>query len=335
MGLVRAPLKGYLLRRIYINIHGKKYYTNKFGNIDWDFTGETADNGLSSFHWYPARYMPQLPGILINYFSKPRDIVLDPFVGSGTTLVEAYKFGRKGLGIDINPIAVIITRAKLSDVKKSGFAKYTKTLLSEAQAIIDTEIGLFTSQRTIINVPNYDDNKLWYHRKTLLELSALWSAIRNRGNSRYYDISRVVFSSILRYCCSQDKHWGWICDNVKPKITIYKPALSLFNSKIIEFGALAERLRREASDLQEAEIPITDIETREGDCVEILSEYREDTFDLIVTSPPYYNMTDYILSQRLTNLWFEFEVEAIRPKEIGARFKRKRVDSIEDYLVSI
>src|SRR5262249_46068568 len=61
---------------------------------------------------YPARFSPAFVREAITCFTVPGDVVLDPFVGSGTSLVEAMALGRHGVGIDINPLATLLTRVK-------------------------------------------------------------------------------------------------------------------------------------------------------------------------------------------------------------------------------
>ncbi len=54
------------------------------------------------FYNYPARFSPKFANTIIRQFSKPGDVVLDPFMGGGTTIVEAMALGRRAIGIDIN-----------------------------------------------------------------------------------------------------------------------------------------------------------------------------------------------------------------------------------------
>jgi hypothetical protein len=65
-----------------------------------------------NFYRYPARMLPELACEIILQFSGQGDIILDPFMGGGTTIVEAIATGRKAIGIDINSLAVFITEAK-------------------------------------------------------------------------------------------------------------------------------------------------------------------------------------------------------------------------------
>ena len=67
---------------------------------------------VHEFYRYPARFSPQLARAAIKAFTGPRDLVLDPFAGGGTTVVEAQQLGRYAIASDINPIATFVTRAK-------------------------------------------------------------------------------------------------------------------------------------------------------------------------------------------------------------------------------
>lgn len=311
----------------------KDEYRSELKNIDWDFTGEIGATGFATYHWYPARYVPQLPGILINYFSAPGDLVLDPFSGSGTTLIEAYKFGRRAIGVDLTPNAVMMTRAKITPFEEQAFALYKTDVMDRVQDLLIQARGRNSAEAKLTqSIPSVDENLKWYHRNTLLELAAIWAAINERHDSSYFHVGQAAFSAMLIYCCSQGKHWGWVCDNVRPKELIYRNAVHTFAYKLTEFELCAKDLQAQAGDLQEKKVSLSDLKVDEGDCVEVLKGYPEATFDLIVTSPPYYNMTDYVKSQRLSNLWLGVDTNSIKRKEIGARYKRGRIDALGQYV---
>jgi len=69
------------------------------------------------YHKYPAKFIPQLTSRLIKENSRAGDLVCDPFMGSGTTLVEALINGRRVYGTDINPVAVLISKAKTNPIE--------------------------------------------------------------------------------------------------------------------------------------------------------------------------------------------------------------------------
>src|SRR5207249_3416606 len=61
---------------------------------------------------YPARFSPRFVRAAVDAFSKAGDLVLDPFLGGGTTAVEALVSGRRFAGFDLNPLSILVTRAK-------------------------------------------------------------------------------------------------------------------------------------------------------------------------------------------------------------------------------
>ena len=65
-----------------------------------------------NFYKYPARFSPKFVRAVIEIFSQPGDLILDPFMGGGTTLVEALALGRHSIGTDINSLAVFVAEAK-------------------------------------------------------------------------------------------------------------------------------------------------------------------------------------------------------------------------------
>ena len=74
---------------------------------------QTPISGLThKFYRYPARFSPQFAAAAIEAFSQPGDLVLDPYMGGGTTVVEALIRNRQAVGCDLNSLAVFVTRAK-------------------------------------------------------------------------------------------------------------------------------------------------------------------------------------------------------------------------------
>src|SRR5262245_24483164 len=65
-----------------------------------------------NFYRYPARFSPKFVRSVIEQFSDPGDLVADPFMGGGTTLVEALALGRESVGFDISSLATFIAEVK-------------------------------------------------------------------------------------------------------------------------------------------------------------------------------------------------------------------------------
>ncbi|HEX8947357.1 MAG TPA: DNA methyltransferase, partial [Dissulfurispiraceae bacterium] len=86
----------------------------RLNSIEWDFQySNKSRRSIHSFHSYPAKFIPEIPKTLIRELSPPKNtIVLDPFCGCGTTLVEAQLAGYDSIGIDLNPIGCLISQVK-------------------------------------------------------------------------------------------------------------------------------------------------------------------------------------------------------------------------------
>ena len=87
-----------------VQIHPDAPYRERLISLlsqDLDFHGSDSGYATHNFHSFPAKFPPQLPRKFINGLTNPGDVVLDPMVGSGTTIVEASLAGRQGIGFDI------------------------------------------------------------------------------------------------------------------------------------------------------------------------------------------------------------------------------------------
>src|SRR5262249_23847266 len=83
-------------------------------NEDWSFANLKPSQtlwGPHGYHRYPAKFIPQLVRPIIENYSSPDALVGDPFVGSATTGIEALRTERRFWGADINPVALLISKA--------------------------------------------------------------------------------------------------------------------------------------------------------------------------------------------------------------------------------
>src|SRR5690348_9856531 len=86
------------------------------GSINWDFASASTNSTTNTIHPYPAKFIPQIPRHFIEQFSNPGDTVYDPFLGSGTTAVEANILGRNAIGNDVNELAILISKVKTTPI---------------------------------------------------------------------------------------------------------------------------------------------------------------------------------------------------------------------------
>jgi hypothetical protein len=84
----------------------------------------TPVRGLThGFYKYPARFSPIFAGAAIKAFTEPGDLVLDPHVGGGTTIVEALAAGREAVGVDISTLAEFVSGVKCTVFSEAELAK--------------------------------------------------------------------------------------------------------------------------------------------------------------------------------------------------------------------
>ena len=303
---------------------------SRLSSVDWDFAGSYSESLFSAIHFHPSRFASQVPATLVGLLSKPGDLVLDPFAGSGTTLVEAQRLDRRSLGIDLNPIAVLGAKAKLISQQAARLASIIGILKEEADSHVGPQMSAF-GRRLRPTAPLTVQIQKWYTPRVAEDLSLLWSFIQSlEGHGK--TIAEAAFSAILLSVCRETRHWGYVCDNTMPKGDHAGDVRG-------EFLRVLERLERAYQD-RDAEIAARGGSTKavreatvlEGDAAQVLSAYPRSTVDLVVTSPPYFGVCDYIKAQRLSMEWFGIDLERLRLQEIGARSKRHRGQASIEYV---
>ena len=297
--------------------------------IDWDYLGDQSESPFSSIHFHPGRFISQIPAALIGRLTKPGDLVLDPYCGSGTTLVEAQRLRRRSIGIDANPVSALISRAKLLPVRHE---RIVRVLQGHLRRFIDHPFDLGRSTELSLDVPSTVQLSKWYHPDTGAELRELWSYISGlRGVAR--TLFEFAFSGILMPACSETRNWGYICDNTRPLEFRYIDAKNLFRDILAK---LEEAYTSRDFNLPpDTPFPLPGATVIQGDSGRVMEGLEADSVDLVVTSPPYYGVVDYAKSQRLSMEWFGQSVEEFRALETGARSKRHRIAAYTQYLNEI
>ena len=101
-------------------------------SVDWTFENNSRQSALHRLHPYPAKFISEIPANLLDILHpKKLSTVLDPFCGSGTVLVESIDRGLNAIGIDLNPLATLITRVKTSPLPLN-FLRVGKSVLASA-----------------------------------------------------------------------------------------------------------------------------------------------------------------------------------------------------------
>ena len=101
-------------------------------DFDLSFIGKNGRLSLHNVHSFPAKFPPQLPYTFIKELTKENEIVLDPMMGSCTTLIEALRLKRVAYGCDIDPLSILIANAKLSSIDIEKIHRTGKSVLNNA-----------------------------------------------------------------------------------------------------------------------------------------------------------------------------------------------------------
>ena len=259
-------------------------------------------NELDRIHPYPAKYPLSFAVDTIKAFSAKGDIVYDPFLGSGTSVLAAGLLGRVGYGTDINPIAILVSKFKqlqLSNSEISELNSFIVSLTSNYQDKLRNGISLY-------NYPSIDH---WFCQEAKVVLSLLRSEIQKLRNDRLKLFSYTVFSSIVYTISNQESDTRYAA--IEKSINI-DSAVRLFIrrfSMAIDIVAKASMLNR---------IPCLNniFLLNSKKCLEILPKSK---VDLVVTSPPYPNTYDYYLYHKHRMFWLGMDYKAAMSQEIGSR----------------
>ena len=304
-----------------------KEVVSALDRIDWSFpqSGSPVDS-IHTIHWFPGNFIPQIPSFLIQILSNPGDLVLDAFVGSGTTAVEALHLGRRAIAADRVTACVSLTAAKLSTL----YSPIRHQMTSEVLASM-LPWDQFCFSDALGSKGEGSDPRLnnWYTPRTLAQLRYLWSLIEQSPHMMRPTLL-MLFSHVLFTCAStggsmtvtgkvRKHHWGWVADNVIPKEPVEHNAIESFRNRL----SFLPRFRpRGLSDRAQAIVIQQDAKEM---------ALASTSVDLIVTSPPYIGVIDYTRANRLLYMWMGWPFDEDRRQEIGARYKRGRVRFEEEY----
>jgi len=278
---------------------------------DWSFSEISRKESAElthAYHQYPAKFIPQLAKALIDEFTNPDDFIWDPFCGSGTLNLEAYRSNRHSLGTDINPVAILISQAKTTQLNPDKLNNYIEKLI---RTVEETPIRTraFYRKHYILN-GNEQYLKPWFFDDSLLELCHLLLQIKNfRIGHEYRKFALCTFSSILK------KSSRWLTSSIKSQIdpnkTPKKP-LYWFKRQISNMKRQNELLFQENIDND------TNVSIWKHNAKHKLKNKIPEC-DCIITSPPYVVSYDYSELFRLSSyfLFFNPNYELYRRTLIG------------------
>ena len=234
---------------------------------------DPIDGLTHRFYRYPARFSPAFARSCIKAYSKPGDVVLDPYMGGGTTVLEAFVLGRRAVGSDISSLAAFVARVKVSDLSRSEQHALTRW----ATAIIPrlrcnhspsgTNPELFRVPRNM-TIPS----ARWLRKTISLSLDSISSELPTGAATSF---ARCVLLNVGQWALNGRKRI--------PSAVEFRARIS---STTLEMLAGTRDLARAVAETTRGRLPVirqNDVEAIHKDPV----IRRVGPVDLVVASPPY------------------------------------------------
>lgn len=272
-------------------------------------TGEDDDPSrahVHGFHAYPARMHPVTAARLVELVSVAGTKVLDPFCGSGTVLVEAMLARRDAIGVDLNPLAVLLATRK---VAPRDDAHYAKVLAAAARVREHADARRVKKAGALRRYGPEDVAAFDPH--VLLELDSVRDAIERETDGVVRDDLRVVFASILVKVSRRPADTATARAEAPKRIAAGYPA-KLFAKKTEELVRRLRELDREMPAPRPRGLVFL------GDARK-LAKVRDGEAAAAVTSPPYAGTYDYFAHHALRLRWLGLPARELEDAEIGSR----------------
>lgn len=236
--------------------------------------------------WF--KYREGFSGTLINELIDDsnitnEDMVVDPFVGSGTTLVSAVSKGYDAIGIDVNPMSVVISKVKSST--------YSENEIQDALSYLT----IIKNSFDFIEITNIEDISKYFPRNNYIGLKKIFYLLEKIQNKKEHDILFCAYLSIIEECSNRRRDGN----GLKTVQTMINDVLSIYESKVLQI----------VSDVQNVSSQFTGKSyvfagtsiNLSSFCKKIQDENKK-KIGSIIFSPPYANSFDYFESYKL-ELW--------------------------------
>lgn len=262
----------------------------------WDYKESDTKIVSHGLHTYPAMMIPQIARRLIETYGKDANVLLDPFMGSGTSLVEAkiHSQFKEAYGIDINPLARLIGKVKTTPIP-------INKLNETARKIID----LSTSDIFAMNLGDkkiepfsFKNIEYWFKPTVIRDLTVIKQHINEIEDADLRDFFNVTYSEIVRTVSNTRNSEYKLYRMSEGSLKKHNPNTIAEFEKRVNYNI--EQLSRLNSEAKGCKIHILDEDTRNRTSI------KSNSVDLIVSSPPYGDSRTTVAYGQFSRLSLEF-----------------------------
>ena len=236
---------------------------------------------------YRACYKPQLPEYFIKKFCKTEAVVYDPFMGRGTTLIEAQLHGQRVIGNDINPLAKILTAPRLNPPTLGQIETRLQDIHLSTDVEVDTALLVFFHEDTLREIYGW---RTHFQQKRFDAVDAWLQMVacsRLTGHSAGFFSVFTLPPNLAASIVSQRK-----INEKRNQIPEYR------NTKELILRKSKQLLRQSLPDCFQREDAILLTESADN-----TPQIADESVDLVVTSPPFLDTIDYMQDNWL-RMWF-------------------------------
>ncbi len=261
---------------------------------------------------YPAKFHPPVARGLLEEFTGHGDRVLDPFCGSGTLLVEAALMGRHGVGHDVDPLAVFVSRVKTQPLEADALADTLDRILLandnverrpseyEKRQFQDLSDTSFEKQTHGLGVPAILNLEHWFRRYVIVDLARIRRVIQSvKAPASHTSFFELCFASIIRAASNADP-----VPVSGLEVTRHMRERDERGRVINPFALFEKAARRAVEDMgtfTSAVQPESSIRVSQQDATRLRKPRHR--YDAVITSPPYHGAVDYYRRHQLEMFW--------------------------------
>ena len=264
------------------------------------------------FFRFFGKFPPPVASKFINEYHKKNEIILDPMVGSGTTLVESTLKNVNAIGVDVNELCTLISDVKTTYIPPKIIIKHLK----EFERFIKNKPKNFSKY-----IPNDKYLEHWFFKENIDQLARIRHFLEQTSmDKKTSNLFKVALSSLVRNVSRASKGMGrMFLDPALQPVDVFE----MFSKKLTKYSEVMENwdseIKNQTVHLGNAkQLPI-----------------NSNTIGLTICHPPYYNLYKFSSIFKFEMLWSGLDYLGTKKNEIFEGFKMGDIEGVQKYILDM